>query len=288
MTAPALQPSVGAAWDAAAKGWNHHRALIRAWLESSTAAMLEAARLQPGDRVLDVAAGAGDQTIDVAHRIGAAGTVFATDLSPGILRLAEENLREAGVLHQVKLRQADAQALGPELVDFDAAVSRLGLMFCPEPVLALKDIHRALRMGGRLGAVVFSGPEHNPCIAITMRTALKHAGVAARDPFAPGALLSLGRPGHLAALMHEAGFGEIEVRAVPAPFFAPRCEDYVRFVREGGSPVIELLKPLSDAAREAAWADIAAQLDQFSTPDGWLGPNELLICSGVKVRADRR
>jgi SAM-dependent methyltransferase len=282
MNAVTAESAASTAWDEAAQGWSRHGELIRAWLDQATEAMLDAAGVKAGDRVLDVAAGAGDQTLDIARRVGASGSVLATDLSPGILRLAETNLRAAGVLN-VRVQRADAQALGLDFVNFDAAVCRLGLMFCAEPLLALQGIHRTLVNGGRFCALVFSSPETNPCITTQLRTAQRHAGVAEGDPCTPGGLLSLGRPGLMSALLHEAGFTAVEVRTLSAPFIVPRCEDYVDFIRSAGSPVMALLKPLPAAAREAAWADIAGQLDRFTTPQGWVGPNELLLCAGVKA-----
>jgi ubiquinone/menaquinone biosynthesis C-methylase UbiE len=282
MNAVTAESAASTAWDEAAQGWSRHGELIRAWLNQATEAMLDAAGVKAGDRVLDVAAGAGDQTLDIARRVGASGSVLATDLSPSILRLAETNLRAAGVLN-VRVQRADAQALGLDFVNFDAAVCRLGLMFCAEPLLALKGIHRTLVDGARFCALVFSSPETNPCITTQLRVAQRHAGVAAGDPWTPGGLLSLGRPGLMSALMREAGFTAVEVRTLSAPFIVPRCEDYVDFIRSAGSPVIALLKPLPAAVREAAWADIAGQLDRFTTPQGWVGPNELLLCTGVKA-----
>jgi SAM-dependent methyltransferase len=267
-------------WDNAAEGWSQHSALIREWLSEATTAMLSAACIEPGDRVLDIAAGAGDQTADIARRVGPGGAVLATDVSARILALAQVNLQVQGFVH-VATRQADAQALGLANAGFDAAVCRLGLMFCPQPLLALRGIRDALKPGGRFSAIVFASPQSNPCITISLSTASRHAGVLPVDPYAPGSLLSLGLPGLLESLLDQAGFEAIEVSTLAAPFRTIRCQDYVDFVRSAGSPVIEILRPLSPDARAAAWADIAHQLDRFSTAGGWVGPNELLMCSAV-------
>ncbi len=269
------------AWDDAAQGWDQHSGLIRDWLSQATAEMLDAVAIAPGAKVLDVAAGAGDQTLDIAERVGAQGQVLATDISAGILERAARKLQAAG-WRNVRTLQADAQALGLAGANFDAAVCRLGLMFCASPLGALRSIHLALAPGARLSGLVFAGPEANPCLAITMQTALRHAGAAARDPFEPGSLLSLGRPGLLDALLHESGFEKIAVRPLSTPFATPRCADYVDFVRSAGSPVRELLKALDAPARERAWADIAQRLEVFSTPGGWSGPNELLLFAASK------
>ncbi|HZH07646.1 MAG TPA: methyltransferase domain-containing protein, partial [Lautropia sp.] len=136
---PSFDLPAGRAWDEAALGWSRHREVIRQWLLDATRAMLDAAQIHPGDRILGVAAGAGDQTLDVARRAGPAGSVLATDLSLRILELAADNLRAAG-LPQAQTRQADAEALGLASADFDAAVCRLGLMLCPAPSKVLRGM----------------------------------------------------------------------------------------------------------------------------------------------------
>ena len=283
MGTPAPEAAAGHAWDQAAHGWNRHSTIIRAWLEEATRAMLDAARIEPGARVLDIAAGAGDQTLDIARRVGPQGRVLATDISSAILTLAHANARAAG-LHHVETRVADAQALGLEGGGFDAAVSRLGLMFCEAPLDALREARSALKPGGRFSALVFSQPQKNPCLGVLMSTALRHAGLPPRSPYAPGTLMSLGEPGALARLLHEAGFTGIEMRTIAAPFRLPTSRDYVDFVRTSGTPIMEILAPLPAAAQRAAWDDMAGQLDVFTTPTGWVGPNELLLCAAASPR----
>ena len=270
-------------WDAAAAGWNHHTVLIHDWLHDATQTMLDEARIGPGARVLDIAAGAGDQTMDIARRIGTQGQVLATDVSPGILALAQKNAEAKGLL-QVRTHVADAQSLGLAGANFDAAVSRLGLMFCRSPLAALREIRAALRPQGRLSALVFGRPEHNPCLTITLATARKHTGLAngtamqAPRPFEPGSLMSLGKPGLLEELLQTAGFVDVSMRYVLAPFHTNSAEQYVDFLRSSASPIIEMLAPLPDAASQDAWADIAEKLKVFNAPSGWIGPNELLQC----------
>jgi ubiquinone/menaquinone biosynthesis C-methylase UbiE len=276
-------------WDAAAAGWNHHAALIHDWLHDATQTLLDEARIGPGKRVLDIAAGAGDQTLDIARRVGAQGWVLATDVSPGILALAQHNAKVAG-LTQVSTQVADAQSLGLGGAEFDAAVCRLGLMFCRSPLAALREIRAALRPQGRFSALVFGPPERNPCLTVTLATARKHAGVAhvsATKPanaFEPGTLMSLGQPGLLAELLQTAGFANVAVHTVSAPFHAPSAAHYVDFLRSSASPIIEILAPLSPAARQQAWSDMTGQLEVFTTPSGWMGPNALLRCVAMSPR----
>ena len=277
-----FKDAVRQAWDASASGWNHQTPAIRHWLAAPTAALLDAARIGPGMRVLDIAAGAGDQTLDIARRVGEGGQVLATDISPAILQFASENARRAG-LAQVRTQVSDAEELALDETGFDAAVCRLGLMLCPDPLRALRQVHRVLRPVGHAAVLVFSEPQRNPCLGILMSTACRHAGLEPRDPFAPGGLLSLGKPGLLQDYFQQAGFTGVATERIYAPFQLPSARDYLHFVRTSASPIVQILGHLNPQAREAAWEDMEEQLEVFLLPDGvWEGPNELLLARGMR------
>ncbi len=273
-----------AQWDSAAAGWNAHGADIRAWLQEPTEAMCLMAGVRPGARVLDVAAGSGDQALAVAQQVGAQGYVLATDLSPASVALARDNAARAG-FKQVETRVADGEDLGVPEASFDAAVCRLGLMFFPDPLQGLREMHRALRPGGGACTMVFSRPEKNPCVTILMSTALKHAGLPAREPFRAGGLLSLGRPGHIDALFRSAGFHDVATTAVDAVFRLPSVDHYLAFVRDSASPILQILGQIDAAAAEAAWSEMRERLMEFTTQEGWEGPNELLLTAGRRAKA---
>lgn len=263
-------------WDAAAAGWDAHSADIRAWLRRATDAMMGMAGVARGSQVLDVAAGAGDQTLDLAERVGPTGSVLATDLSPALVALAQQRVDAAG-LRNVECRVADGEDLGVDEASFDAAVCRLGLMLFPNPTRAIREWHRALRPGAGVCTVVFSTPDRNPCVGIAMAAALRHAGLPGRDPFAAGSLFSLGRPEQLDALFATSGFRDVATTALSAPFRMPSVDHYLTFLRRSASPILQILGALDERAARAAWDDIREQLRAFDTPTGWEGPNELLI-----------
>jgi len=129
---------------------------------------------------------------------------------------------------------------------------------------------------------VFSRPDRNPCIGILMSTALKHAGLPARDPFQPGGLLSLGKPGLVDQLFHEAGFQNIASTTLDAPFSLPSARHYLDFVRSSASPIQQILSGLTPEAAAAAWAEMEERLGVFTTADGWVGPNELLLTAAQR------
>ena len=155
-------------------------------------------------------------------------------------------------------------------------------MFLPDPLQGLRQTLRTLKPGARFAAMVFVAPDQNPCLAILMQTALRHAGLPPRDPFQPGGLTSLGKPGQIEALFHEAGFRATSTTRLSAPFTLPSTADYLTFVQDAAGPILQILASLSPQARTAAWADIRAQLEAFQTVQGWSGPNTLLLTVGTR------
>lgn len=278
-TTDRTKETMRAQWDQSAAGWNAHSVQIGHWLARATDAMLAMGGIEPGSRVLDVAAGAGEQTLVIARRVGPSGCVLATDLSPAILALAAGNAQRAG-LSNVKTLVADGEALQVEPASFDAVVCRLGLMLFDNPLLGLKAMHRSLRPDGRICTLVFSQPEHNPCITTLMSTALKHAGLPPAHPYTPGGLLSLGRPGLMDELFTAAGFRDVATTRIDAPFRLPSAKAYLDFVRSSASPIQMMLNRLDETAAGAAWADMEERLSAYATPAGWEGPNELLLTAG--------
>jgi SAM-dependent methyltransferase len=276
-----LPHSASTQWDAAADGWDAQTPRIRAWLAGPTVAMLDMADVRPDMRVLDVAAGAGDQSCDIARRVGPDGEVLATDVSPRMLAAATANFRAAGY-DNVKTRVADGETLGLDDANFDASVCRLGLMLLGDPLRGLQSARRALRPGGRFCAMVFSEASANPCIGILVAIATRHAGLPAGNPYRPGALLSLGQSGLVEALFSSAGFVDIDVKRMSAPFRLPSVDDYLGFVRTAAGPVMAILDRIEPTARQAAWAEIGEALLPFAGTDFWEAPTELLLVSGAR------
>jgi SAM-dependent methyltransferase len=265
-----------AQWNQMARGWSDSGAVIRPWLRKSTQAMLAMAGVKTGSRVLDVAAGAGDQTLDIAERVGPGGYVLATDLSPEILKFAAQQAAAAGY-RNVDVLVSDGQKLQIEDAGFDAVVCRLGLMLFGDPLQGLREMARVLKPGGGVCTMVFGAPQANPCATTLMSTALRHAGMPPPDPYLPGGLLSLGKPGLIDELFKEAGFGEIATTKVAAPFNLPTVKDYMNFIRTSAGPVVQIVQSLDSATAEQAWADMEQALSRYEGLSGWEGPNELLL-----------
>jgi ubiquinone/menaquinone biosynthesis C-methylase UbiE len=150
-------------------------------------------------------------------------------------------------------------------------------MLFNEPLQGLREIARVLKPGGGVCTIVFGAPQANPCATAVMSAALRHAGLPPRDPYQPGGLLSLGKPGLIDELFRKAGFREIATTKIAAPFKLPTVADYMHFIRTSAGPIMQIVQRLEPTKAEAAWADMKKALGRYETTTGWEGPNELLL-----------
>jgi SAM-dependent methyltransferase len=265
-------------WEQTAEAWHRWGPTLEAWLGPATELMLDLAAVTEGSRVLDVAAGAGGQTLAAARRTGPGGRVLATDISPAILAYAESEARRAG-LGNVTVRVVDGEALDVEAGDFDAVISRVGLIYFPDRSGALAGMRRALRPGGRIATITYSTPEANGFLSVPISVIRGRAHLPPPLPGQPGPF-SLGAPGVLESALLGAGFADVEVHHVPAPLRVPSVAECVRFEQESFGALHQMLAGLDADARDAAWGEIAERLTRFDGPDGFVAPCELLVAAG--------
>ena len=267
-------------WQNAAEAWHRWGPTLEAWLGEATEAMLDLAGIRTGARVLDVAAGAGGQTLAAAQRVGPSGSALATDISPAILEYAEAEVRKTG-LSNVSTQPMDGEELEVEPGSFDAVISRVGLIYFPDQQKALSGMRRALRDGGRVAAIVYSTPDHNQFFSVPVSIIRRRASLPPPLLGQPGPF-SLGAPGVIEAAFETAGFHDVETRLVEAPLRLGSASDCVQFERESFGALHQMLSGLSDPEREEAWVEIQGALAEFEGPDGFVGPCQLVVAAGVK------
>ncbi len=243
---------------------------------AATERMLEAAQLQPGDHVLDIAAGTGDQTFLAAHIVGPGGSILATDISGDMLSIAARVAQQEG-LTNITTRVMDAQQLELEDDVFDAVICRLGLMLLPHPARALSEIHRVLKPGGKLAALVWSAPEHNPLWSLTLAIVARYASGASApgpNPFA------LSDPSVFERVLTGADFHEVSTRALP---FQSHYASLEAFLHSTGSRLTAgVLGQLSQQEQQHLLEEVRQALSQFEGSDGLVAPAELLLGVGGK------
>ncbi len=273
-----------AQWQAAAEAWDRWEPTIEDWLGAATEAMLDCARVGSGSRVLDVAAGAGGQTLAAVRRVGPSGRVLATDLAPAILAYADARLRNAGY-ENVETAEMDGEHLDVPPGSFDAVISRVGLIYFPDRQAALQSMLRALAPGGRVAALTYSTPERNGFFSVPISVIREHAQLPPPLPGRPGPF-SLGTQEVAEQALIDAGFVDVESMLVPAPLRLPSAATCRLFEQDSFGALHQMLSGLDEAGREAAWTEIDTRLRAFETADGFVGPCEMLVVGGSRPSGD--
>lgn len=188
--------------------------------------MLEAARLKPGDRVLDVGCGHGASTLEAAERVGPSGRVSGVDISAEMLEPARKRIAFEDV-NNVELIRADAQVHAFEAESFDAAISRFGTMFFEDPRAAFANLAHALRPSGRLVFVCWQDPLKNEWVAVALGAAIEALGRAPDlgPPGAPGPF-AFADGDRLSQLLTEGGFRNVTLETVTRPVRIGRDLDH--------------------------------------------------------------
>jgi len=274
------QTDVRKQWEGAAPGWAKWEATVATWIEPATTAMLAMANIAPGARVLDLASGAGSQTLSAARKVGAQGHVVASDISETMLQHVRESARTAG-LNNVSTLASAAEDLDVDSESFDAAICRLGLMLFAEPANALAAVRRAVKPGGKVAVVVFTTPATNSFMAKPMQILLRHAGKAPPSPGQPG-IFSLGAPGVIERLFTDCGYVSVEQRTLAIPLRMPSAAQALEMMREAFGAYRAVVSDTPEAVRAAAWAEVAQMLETFETATGFEAPAEVLVAAATK------
>lgn len=263
----------------AAEGWRRG-VTARADLQPVTERMLDLAAIGVGHRVLDVAAGNGEQALMAARRVGPHGFVLATDIADRMLAYVNEVARNEG-LTNVQTRLMDARSLELEPESFDAAICRLALMLIPERDKALAGIKRALKPGAKFATIVLSTAEKLPHISELLAIARRHAGLPPA-PFEDPGLFALGDPTVLRRTLERAGFKAVTVETVPSTVRFPSLAAAMKHRRDSLPEIRPILDQMNEAKREVVWKEIETVMRQFAQSDGVVIPIERHVAAGTK------
>jgi len=270
-----------AQWDDAAAAWHRWGSLLNQWLGPATEVMFDMANIGTGSKVLDVAAGAGEQSIIAAKRVGVSGHVLATDISPKILDFAMNSAHEAG-LSNITTRVLDGEHLD-ELAgqNFDAAISRVGLIYFPDQQKALNGMKMSLRVGGKISVMTYSVPEKNGFFSVPVSIIRKRAQLPPPLPGQPGPF-SLGKIDVLRKCLENAGFRNVKIEAIDSPVILPTAQECLQFEQESFGALHQMLAGLNAKEQSEAWDEIEQALMEYENNGQFIGPCEMLVASGEK------
>jgi SAM-dependent methyltransferase len=261
--------------------WRKWHRQLSVFTHGATAAVLEAAHLRPGMRVLDLASGVGEPAIPLAEAVGPTGHVTGSDVGPGMIDFAAELARKKG-LGNMDFRVVDVESLPFPENSFDVVSSRFGVMFFTDQINAFRECHRVLKPGGRVAFVVW-GRREQPFLGTTIGLLMKYVEAPPPDPDAPHAFM-FGERGLLTTKLKAAGFADAgeEVRTVIGRWDGTP-EEYWQQFTEVAAPFRPLIAKLTPETRAKVESEIYAGLRSLGDGAGFSMPLEIVIGTGVKA-----
>jgi SAM-dependent methyltransferase len=199
-------------WEEAASGWVHRQELLRELGAPVAHWMVDALALQPGERVLELAAGMGEAGMLAAELVAPMGGVIVSDQAEAMLEGARARAAELG-LSNIEFQVLNAEWIDLPLASIDAVLCRWGYMLMADPAAALAETRRVLRPGGRLALAVWEAIQLNPWALLPAQELIERGVVPSPSEGQPGPF-ALGSRSRVSELLAEAGFAEIHVQSM--------------------------------------------------------------------------
>lgn len=253
-------------WQAMAAGWDRERNWMWDVSRAVSEQMLEALAPQPGQTILELAAGTGETGFAAARAIAPTGRLISTDFAPEMVAAARAESRRLG-LANVEHREMDAEQMDLEDDSVDGVLCRWGYMLMADPARALAETRRVLRAGGRLALSVWGSAERNPWASLPARALVEHTGAPVSSPHGPG-IFAMADPDRVRALVREAGFGEPRLEEVEVIWRFDDFDGYWRYVTDLAGGIAVVLQTMPEADREAVRTVVEESARDFGTDRG--------------------
>lgn len=266
-------------WDHAAPGWKKWSGWFDRFAAAVSERLVALAGVEPGSRVLDVAAGYGEPALTAAKKAGPDGSVVATDISAAMLAYGRERAAAAG-MDNLEFMHSDASSLDFPSESFDAAVSRWGIIFEPDAEGAAERVRGFLKPGARMAISSWGTPDRVPMIAVPMRTALEHLNAPPPPRGTPGPL-SRPTPEDIGRLLEGGGFSDIHVEDMDIEVGWESPEEFSVYIKEAIAPITRMVEAHPEDVQEETWKAIADSVRDHSQNGGPVRlTNQVLLASG--------
>ena len=267
-------------WDEFSAGWKKWDAELLGWHAPFGDALLEELRLRTNSRVLDVAAGSGEPGLNVAEQVPD-GRVVLTDISAGMLRVAEEKASARG-LHNLDFEVCDAAALPFGDSTFDAVYCRFGLMFFPVMSAAVSEMARTAKPGARVGAVVWGRAAENPWASLILGTIARHRELPIPPAGTPG-LFRCAPTGFMTRMFNDAGLADVAERKVSTDLVFESPESYWEFMTDIATTVAMGLAKADEESRALIRSDVFALLGRYEHDGAIRLRSTATVVAGTKL-----
>jgi ubiquinone/menaquinone biosynthesis C-methylase UbiE len=264
-------------WAAVAPAWDEHADYVDTRGAAVSERMLELAAPRPGDRVLELACGAGGLGLAAAERVAPGGEVVLSDVVAEMTAIASARADAAG-LDNVTTLELDLEHIDQPDGAYDVVLCREGLMFAPDPARAAREIARVLRPGGRVAIAVWGPRERNPWLGVVLDSVSAQLGKPAPPPGVPGPF-SLDDADELAALLDDAGLTDVVVDEAPVPMHVGSFDEWWARTSDLAGPLATILSSLPEEAAVALRARAREAARPYETPAGLEFPGVTLLAT---------
>ena len=254
-------------WQRMAAGWDRDRQWMWEGSRGVGEWMVEALDPQPGQTILELAAGTGETGFLAAARVGDDGKLISTDFAPKMVDAARAESERLG-LTNIELRQLDAEDMDLPDDSVDGVLCRWGYMLMADPGAALRETRRVLRVGGAVALSVFAAPERNPWASVPGRILVEVTGGPPPDPTAPS-ILAMGDPNRTRSLLDGAGFEVKRTGEVPVTWRFEDFDGYWRFLNELAGALSARIAALEDDERKAFREKLEEAVEPYRTERGY-------------------
>jgi SAM-dependent methyltransferase len=256
-----------AAWGAVASGWYAQREDI--WKASRPVSewMVRKLNPQPGDTVLELAAGLADTGLMAARLVGRSGRVIVTDFTPEMVSGARRRAQELGV-QNAEFRALDAERMDLGTDSVGGVLCRWAYMLMIDPHAAFAETRRVLRPGGRLAFSVWATRERNPALSLVGGVLESQGHIPPPDPNAPTAF-AMADPERIRELVVGAGFAEPEIEEVTFRWPFADQDAYWRYLTETAASASPVLRALSHEVQNEVREQVQEAARPYESGEGY-------------------
>jgi ubiquinone/menaquinone biosynthesis C-methylase UbiE len=266
-------------WNKFSPGWKKWDELTMDFLKPMGNEIIKLLDLKNDDLVLDVAAGTGEPGLTIASRL-TGGKVISTDLAEGMLEIAQENAKNRGIKNFETIA-CDVCELPFANNTFDAISCRFGFMFFPDMSLALKEMTRVLKPGGKIATTVWNIPEKNFWVTAIMGTINKNIELPPPPPGAPG-MFRCSKEGFMSNIFAQAGLKNISENEVTGKLNCKTVDIYWDLMNDVAAPVVAALSKTDDVMRQKIKEEVYLLVHQKHPDNNVVIDSSALVIYGEK------